>query len=75
MIYIFDIIKLNAIKDFQTFIDLIKNNTIKISILLRFSKSNISFGENKSKNIIFAINKYHVSSSYNKVKYFLYKTL
>ena len=55
------------LKDFNTFIDLIKNNIIKVSILLRFSKSNKDFGENKNKNINFSINKYQIFELFNKI--------
>lgn len=50
------------LKNFNTFLDLIKSNTIKVTLMLRFAKSGKDFGKNKSKNIIFAINKFDVSS-------------
>ena len=52
-------------KDFEQFIKLIKSGVIVLTIMLRFSRTQNSFGKNRNKGIVFAIQKDQVSSLFN----------
>ena len=56
-----------AYKDFDTFIKLIKNDVIKLSLILRFSKSDQDIGKNKNKNMIFKISDRDIEVLYNRI--------
>lgn len=53
--YRFYAIYLLKIKSFDTFLDLINNNTLNIEIIARVSKSGDKIGKYKCKNIVFSI--------------------
>lgn len=53
-------------KGFNTFLALLKDGTIKVTLMLRFAKSNI-IGENKNKNMIFKISKNNINKLYETV--------
>lgn len=57
-------------KDFNTFINLLEENVIKVSLVLRFSKSGSSVGKNKNKNMVFKINPMNIEELYNKVYFY-----
>ena len=54
-------------KNFNTFLDLIKTNDIEITLMLRIGRSGKNLGKNKSKNILFMINKNNISKLFNKI--------
>lgn len=59
-----------AYRDFDTFIKLIKKGVIKVSLMLRFSKSGQDIGKNKNKNMIFKISDRDIEELYKKVYIF-----
>ena len=56
-----------TLKDFETFIKLIKEDVIKITIMLRFSRNYNSLGKNKNKGLMFAIEKDKIDYLFNKI--------
>ena len=57
-------------KGFEAFINLIKTNQIKITLMLRVVKSGIDIGKNKNKNMVFLINKFNLDSLYNEIYFY-----
>ena len=55
------------LKDFETFIKLIKDSTIVLTIMLRFSRNTNTLGKNKNKGIIFAIKKDKINDLFKKI--------
>ena len=55
------------LKDFNTFLNLIKTNEITITIMLRFSRNYNTLGKNKNKGLLFAIDKEKVDKLFNKI--------
>lgn len=56
-----------TLKDFDSFIELIKEDKIKLSIILRFSRNIETLGKNKNKGVTFAIEKDCVDKLFNKI--------
>ena len=59
-------ILLYTLKDFDTFLNLLKNDDILTSIGYRINKSAKHFGKTSSKNIVFAIHHNKISKLFNK---------
>lgn len=57
-------------RDFDTFLELIKQNVIKLSLILRFSKSGENIGKNKNKNMVFKISDKNIEKLYDKVYFY-----
>lgn len=57
-------------KNFETFLKLIKRDIIKISLILRFSKSGKDIGKNKNKNMVFKICDKNIEELYDKVYFY-----
>ena len=55
------------LKAIDNFIDMIKKGVIKLSIVLRFSKSGFEKGKQKNKNMVFSINQDKIEEIYNKI--------
>lgn len=51
---------------FDTFLTLLKQNVIKVSLILRFSKAYGTIGKNKNKNMVFQINDSEIEKLYKK---------
>ena len=60
-------IKCYKYKDFNTFINLIVSGDIKLTLMLRFSKSVNDNSSNKNKNMIFRIDKNSLDKLFNKI--------
>lgn len=54
-------------KDFDTFLKMIEEGVIKLSLMLRYSKNENDYGKNKNKNMIFSINDKNLKKIYNVV--------
>ena len=54
-------------KDFDTFLKMIEEGVIKLSLMLRYSKNEKNYGKNKNKNMIFSINDKNLKKIYNVV--------
>lgn len=60
-------ILLYTLKDFDVFLNLLKNDDVLTSIGYRINKSAKHFGKTSSKNIVFAINHNKISRLFNKI--------
>ena len=60
-------ISLYKIKKFDTFIDLIEDKTIIISMIFRYNKSERHYGKPSSKNIVFAIKTNNIKKLFERI--------
>jgi len=60
-------INIYKLKSFKTFIELIKNGTITLSILCRVSRSGLEEGRQRNKNILFGIYKKNINKLFNLI--------
>lgn len=60
-------INIYHLKDFKTFLNLIENNTICISLISRINKSKSNGGKYKNKNLIFAIKRENIELLFDKI--------
>ena len=58
---------LYKLKDFDTFINIIEKDIIRINMILRINKSKLHYGKPSYKNIIFYINKYNLQYLFTKL--------
>lgn len=56
-----------TIKDFNTFLGLLKSSDVKACLMLRFSKSGVDILKNKNKNMCFSIKKKSIYKLFNEV--------
>lgn len=56
-----------TLKSFETFIDMIKQDVVKLSIVLRFSKSGAQVGKQRNKNMVFSIRQDDVEKIYDLI--------
>jgi len=63
-------IYLYTLKSFDTFISLLKNGDIDVTIISRISKSGISAGKYHNKNLVFQIKKNNLEKLFNFVHYY-----
>lgn len=61
---------LYTLKNFDTFIDLLKNGEIDVTLISRISKSGISAGKYHNKNLVFQIKKKNVEKLFDLVYYY-----
>ncbi len=54
-------------KGFEKFLELVKSNDIKISIVLRFARSGKNIGDNKNKNMVFKIKKDKIEELFDQI--------
>ncbi len=54
-------------KDFNTFLKMIEEGAIKLTLMLRFSKSDKTYGKNKNKNMLFNISDKNLKKIFNVV--------
>lgn len=54
-------------KGIETFLELIQNGDVNLTLMLRFAKSGVDIGKNKNKNIIFSISKLKINKLYNEI--------
>ena len=54
-------------KSFENFIKMIEEDIIKLTIMLRFSKSNLDFGKQKNKNMVFLISQNNIDKISDKI--------
>lgn len=59
-----------TLKRFDTFLKMIEEGIIKLSLMLRYSKSERNYGKNKNKNMIFSIKDKNLKNIYNVVFFF-----
>lgn len=55
------------LKGFDTFILLLKNGIIKVSIIARISKSGVDVGRYRNKNLVFKIKKYDIGKLFDNI--------
>lgn len=55
------------LKNFETFIRLIKEDVIKVTIMLRFSRNYNTLGKNKNKGLMFSIEKDKIGNLFKKI--------
>lgn len=61
-----------TLKDYNTFIDLLKQGIIEISLISRMNKSGEKAGKYSNKNLVFQINKSNILKLFNEIFYFNY---
>ena len=60
------------LKDFQTFMNLLINGEIDVSLISRISKSGTDKGRYRNKNLVFQIKKDKIEKLFNKTYSFTY---
>lgn len=63
-------ISLYTLKDFDTFLNLLQEGLIEVSLISRISKSGTDAGRYHNKNLVFQIKKDNVENLFNKIYYY-----